>query len=81
MIESEFRRAVVRAEDRLDVAHNEHVLPLFEWVHRLALGHLDRALLQFAVLGHLRNGRLVEVQLEDLRLLCGRELMVLIDVW
>ncbi len=56
MIESEFRRAVVRAEDRLDVAHNEHVLPLFEWGYRPTLGLLDRELLQIAVLGHLATG-------------------------
>ena len=53
VIESEFRRAVVRAEDRLDVAHNEHVLPLFDRVYSPTLGLLDRELLQIAVLGHL----------------------------
>jgi hypothetical protein len=52
VIESEFRRAVVRAEDRLDVAHNEHV-PLFDRVYSPTLGLLDRELLQIAVLGHL----------------------------
>jgi hypothetical protein len=43
---SEFRRAVVRAEDGLDVtvAHNEHVLPLFDRVYSPTLGLLDREL-------------------------------------
>ncbi len=81
MIESEFWRAVVRAEDRLDVAHNEHVLPLFEWVCRPTLALLDRELLQNAVFGHLRNGRRIEVQLGDLRLVGRKERLVLVEVW
>ncbi len=81
MIESEFRRAVVRAEDRLDVAHSEHVLPLFEWVYSPTLGLLDRELLPIAGRGHPGNGRGVEVLLEDRRLEEGLVLIVLREVW
>jgi hypothetical protein len=60
VIESKFRRAIVRGKGGLEVGHNEHFLPLYERVDSPTLSLLDRELLQIAGLGHLRNGR-VEV--------------------
>ena len=53
VIESKFRRAVVRRKGGLEVAHNEQFLPLSELLDSPTLGLLDRELLQIAVLGHL----------------------------
>ena len=81
VIESKFRRAIIRGEGGLDVVHNDHFLPLYERVDSPTFRLLDRELLQIAGLGHLRNGRWVEALLEDLRPLGGIVLIVLIHVW
>ena len=81
VIESKFRRAIVRGEGGFEVGHNEHFLPLYERVDSPTFRLLDRELLQIAGLGHLRNGRWIEALLEDLRPLGGIVLIVLIHVW
>ena len=83
VIESKFRRAVVRRKGGLEVAHNEQFLPLYELLDSptVTLGLLDRELLQIAGRGHLGNGRRVEVLLEDRRLEEGLVLIVLREVW
>ena len=81
MIESKFRRAVVRRKGGLEVADNEQFLPLYERFDSPTLGLLDRELLQIADRGHLGNGRRVEVLLEDRRLAEGSVLTVLREVW
>ena len=53
------------------MGHNERFLHLYERVDSPTFRLLDRELLQIAGLGHLRNGRRVEAQLEDLRPLEG----------
>ncbi len=83
VIESKFRRAVVRRKGGLEVAHNEQFLPLYyyELLDSPTLGLLDRELLPIAGRGHLGNGRGVEVLFEDRRLEEGRVLIVLREVW
>ena len=81
MIESKFRRAVVRRKGGLEVAHNEQFLPLSELLDSPTLGLLDRELLPIAGRGHPGNGRGVEVLLEDRRLEEGRVLIVLREIW